>query len=145
LWDERDPESLRLFGEFPGGGLGRRGSLFAHDARLFDLKSRSLKPLISLKVTQRAVVLTFDLPQAEKKGINITSTDSVVEVEAKLKKPASVRVGWTVQKYVRIEYYKAMVELPRTVKSDEATATFRNGLLTVKFPLAGSGTKVNIH
>lgn len=140
MWDEED---LGLLGAF---GLSPRlaASLFASDSRPFDIKSRSLRPLVSTKVTHKAVVLTFDLPYVERKQISVTATDTTVEVEAGLKRPAAVRVGWTVQGRVRFNRYKALVELPTPVRAQLAKASFKNGLLTVRIPLAGSGTRVKV-
>jgi len=144
LWDEEELESLRRLGlALPRPPLVER-LILGDVGRSFDPKSKSLKPLFSIRVAARAVTVTFDLPYVEKKRISLTSTDSSVEVDAKLKAPATVRVGWTVQKRVRFERYKAHVDLPRTVDPEKAKATFRNGLLTVRFPVASSGSKVKI-
>jgi HSP20 family protein len=97
-----------------------------------------------MKLTPSAIILTFDLPLVEKKGISVTSTATTVEVEAQLKAPARVRAGWTVHKSVRFLRYKSHIRLPLAVTADEAKATFRNGLLTVRLPTATPGTKVRV-
>lgn len=110
----------------------------------FDLGSKSLMPLVGIKSTAAHVVLTFDIPYAEKKGIRVTATTATVEIDARLREPTNVRVGWTVQKHIRFHRYKASVKLPRAVKPEAAKATFKNGLLTVTMPLAGPGRRVKV-
>lgn len=119
-------------------------ALFAEDRLLFDLKSRSLRPLCRVEATEDAVTVTFDLPYVEKKDISVTSTDDTLSVEAKMRKAVTLRVGGSVQKRVQFERYTRLVRLPRRVEPEKAKATFRNGLLRVKFPVAKKGNRVRI-
>ncbi len=118
--------------------------LFGEEMPLFDLRSKSLRPLCRIDVTEDAVTVTFDLPYVEKKDITLTSTENTVNVEAEMRKPATLRVGGSVQKHAVFERYTRRVRLPTRVKPESATATFRNGLLRVKFPIARKGERVRI-
>ena len=117
---------------------------FREERPLFDLKSKSLRPLCRTEATEDAVTVTFDLPYVEKKDIHLTSTENTLNVEAKMRKAVAVRVGGSIQKHVQFERYTAVVALPTKVQPEKAKATFRNGLLRVKFPVAKRGNRVRV-
>jgi len=119
-------------------------SLIDEERLLFDLKSKSLMPLCRIQATEDAVTVTFDLPYVEKDNISLTATDDTLSVEAKTRKAVTLRVGGSVQKRVQFERYTRLVRLPRRVEPERAKATFKNGLLRVKFPIAKRGNRVKI-
>jgi HSP20 family protein len=145
VWGEDD-------GESGGVGIGRPRALrsfiedvfFGEERPLFDLKSKSLRPLCRIEATDEAVTVTLDLPYVEKKDISLTSTESTLYVEAKMRKAVAVRVGGSVQRQVQFERYTGVFRLPTTVKPEKGKATFKNGLLRVKFPVAKRGNRVRI-
>jgi HSP20 family protein len=111
---------------------------------LFDLKSRSLKPLCRVEATEEAVTVTFDLPYVDRKDTTLVSTEDTVGVEAKTRRAVTLRVGGSVQRQAQFERYTLRVRLPRRVVPEKGKATFRNGLLRVKFPIAKRGKRVSI-
>jgi HSP20 family protein len=117
---------------------------FSEDRPLFDLKSKSLRPLCRIEATEEAVTVTFDLPYVEKKDISLTSTENSINVEAKMRKAVAVRVDGSVQRHVQFERYTGVVRLPTRVQPEKAKATFKNGLLRVKIPVAKRGNRVRI-
>jgi HSP20 family protein len=119
-------------------------ALFVEERLLFDLKSRSLKPLCKIEATEEAVTVTFDLPYVEKDDISLTSTEDTLSVEAKMRKAITLKVGGSIQRHVEFERYTKHIKLSRRVEPEKATATFKNGLLRVKFPLAKKGNRVRI-
>ena len=124
--------------------LSSRTSSSARRGRFSILKSKSLRPLCRIEATEEAVTVTFDLPYVEKKDISLTSTESTLSVEAKMRKAVAVRVGGSVQRHVQFERYTGVVRLPTAVKPEKAKATFKNGLLRVKLPVAKRGNRVRI-
>jgi HSP20 family protein len=135
-----------------GSGIGGRlafrslveDALFGERRPLFDLKSRSLRPLFRIEATEEAVTVTLDLPRVEKKDISLTSTADTLGVEAKMRRPIKLRVGGVVQRHIVFERYTGIFTLPSRVDPEKAKATFRNGLLRVKFPTARRGSRVEI-
>lgn len=147
MWESDDEESQRTgIAEFRPKAIRSliEQALMGEEMLLFDLKSKSLRPLCRVEATAEAVVVTLDLPYVEKKDISLTSTDDTLSVEAKMRKAVTVRVGGSVQKRVQFERYTRLVSLPRRVDPEKAKATFKNGLLRVKFPLAKRGNRVRI-
>jgi HSP20 family protein len=117
---------------------------FGEERPLFDLKAKSLRPLCRIEATEEAVTVTFDLPYVEKNDISLTSTENTLQIEARMRKAITLRVGGGVQRHVEFERYTGTIRLPTTVQPDKAKATFRNGLLRVKFPIAKKGNRVTI-
>ncbi|MDA4132770.1 MAG: Hsp20/alpha crystallin family protein [Thaumarchaeota archaeon] len=119
-------------------------ALLDQERLLFDLKSRSLKPLCRIESTEEAVTVTFDLPYVDRKDITLVSTGDAVGVEAKTRSAVTLRVGGSVQRQVQFGQYSLRVRLPRKVEPEKGKATFKNGLLRVKFPIAKRGGRVRI-
>jgi len=111
---------------------------------LFDLKAKSLRPLCRVEATEEAVTVTFDLPYVDRKDITLVSTEDTVAVEAKTRRGVILRVGGSVQRQAQFERYTLRVRLPRSVEPEKGKATFKNGLLRVKFPVAKKGKRVKI-
>ena len=147
MWgDDEESESLASLGfGYPAPFRSLvQDFLFGEARPLFDLQTKSLRPLCRVEASHGAVTVTFDLPYVEKKDIVLTSTENTVEIEAKMRKPVTLRVGGTIQKRVLFEKYTTRVRLPASVVPEKAKATFRNGLLRVRFPMAKKGNRVKI-
>ena len=146
MWGEDEDESVENVGIAGPGALRSfiEDALFGELRPLFDLKSKSLRPLCRIEATEEAVTVTFDLPYVEKNDISLTSIESTLSVEAKMRKAITLRVGGSVQRRVQFERYTRRIRLPTRVEPERARATFRNGLLMVKFPIAKRGNRVRI-
>ena len=146
MWEEDDKDESGSVGI--GGPAALRSfiedAIFGEERPLFNLKSKSLRPLCRIEANEEAVTVTFDLPYVERKDITVTSTENTLNVEAKMRKAITLRVGGSVQKHVQFERYTRRVRLPTRVEPERAKATFRNGLLRVKFPIAKRGNRVRI-
>jgi HSP20 family protein len=146
VWGDDEDQSVENVGVVGPGALRSfiEDALFGEERPLFDLKSKSLRPLCRIEANEEAVTVTFDLPYVEKNDISLTSTESTLSVEAKMRKAITLRVGGSVQKRVQFERYTRRIGLPTKVDPERAKATFRNGLLMVKFPIAKRGSRVRI-
>ncbi len=146
MWDDEESEALDSLAISGPAALRSlvEGFLLGDVRSLFDLKSKSLRPLCRIEATQGAVTVTFDLPYVEKKDIVLTSTGDTLDIEAKTRKPVTLRLGGSIQKRVLFERYAARVRLPTSVAPEKAKATFKNGLLRVRFPIAKRGNRVKI-
>jgi HSP20 family molecular chaperone IbpA len=61
-----------------------------------------------------------------------------------MKIPANVKVGGSVQRHFQFERNSKKIRLPVRVNPDDAKATFRNGLLIVRYDTARKGNPVPI-
>ena len=90
------------------------------------------------------MTVTFDLPHVEKNDITLTLTENTLNIEAKMRKAVTLRVGGSAHRHVKFERYMRRIRLPTRVEPGRAYAIFRNGLLRVRFPIAKRGNRVRI-
>ncbi|WP_328766961.1 Hsp20/alpha crystallin family protein [Haloarcula nitratireducens] len=80
-------------------------------------------------------VLTADLPGFEKDDIDVRVTDRTLRLEAENAEETEEEEEG---EYVRRERHRASVarsiSLPEAVEADDISATFNNGVLTVRLP-----------
>jgi HSP20 family protein len=93
------------------------------------------------------LVLTAELPGFDTDDIDVQVTDDTVDLAAEHETEATETTG----EFVRRERHRASVErsirLPASVRTDDSSATFENGLLTVRLPKTEpttEGTQIEI-
>ena len=111
---------------------------------LFDVKSKTLRPLFRIEVTDKEVTVTFDLPCVEKDDVEVNSTEETLSVEARMRKPVTLKVGGPFQRHVEFEKFSKKIRLPVKVEPGKGEAHFRNGMLTISFPVAHRGRSLQI-
>jgi len=93
-----------------------------------------MKPLADVHETEDAVVVTMDMPGAEKQDIDISVVDEELRVSAQRKSESEVDE----QDYHRRERtytrFERRVLLPASIKAEEARATLNNGVLQITLP-----------
>jgi HSP20 family protein len=114
------------------------------ESPLFDVESKTLKPLFRLEINDEWVIVAFDLPGAKKEDIEVTCTEDVISVEAEMRRPVSLRVSANKNKPARFERYAKKIRLPVRVDPDKGTAKYRNGMVVVKLPILRGGKAVKI-
>ena len=111
---------------------------------LFDLQRSVVKPLYRVELKDGHVVVMFDIPGVDKDDVSLTATDDSISIEAKMKRPVSLKVGGSVQKLVEFERYGTTVQLPIRINPDKAKATIKRGILRVRVPLVQRGTRLKV-
>ncbi len=134
LFDEMDRRVHAILRQTLGG---------MHDS-LFDMDSKSLKPLFRIEVSDEQVVVIFDLPYVGKEDISLTSTEETLSIEAKMKKPVTMKLGGSIQRHFQFEKYSKKIRLPLRVDPNNAKARFRNGRLVVSYGTGQKGNSVKI-
>jgi HSP20 family protein len=113
----------RLFDDvFRGFGLSSFGGL-----------SRQLSwPSLELGETDTEVRVIAELPGLDEKDVNITVEEGVLMLCSEKKSEIEDKDrGYTERSYGRFE---RRIGLPRSVEREKASATFRNGVLTITLP-----------
>jgi len=116
-------EVNRLFDDvFRGFGMPSLGG--------FD---RSLSwPNVELGETEKEIRVTAELPGRDEKDVDITVEEGVLTLRGEKKSEVEDKDrGYSERSYGRFE---RRIGLPRGVEKDKASATFRNGVLTVTLP-----------
>ena len=111
---------------------------------LFDIASRSLRPLFNLEVSEDMVTATFDLPGASRDEISITCTEDTISVDAEMTRPVKLRVSSGRHEQEEFVRYSKKVLLPVRVDPERGSAKFRNGMVVVKLPRLREGKSVRI-
>jgi HSP20 family protein len=99
-----------------------------------DSSIRAWAPEVDIQETGKEVVVSASLPGMEKKDITVDVTDESVTLRGERR----MEEGQAGRGYFSIEqaygsFYRS-VRLPTAVKSDEATATYKDGVLRVSLP-----------
>lgn len=89
-------------------------------------------PNVELGETDKEVRITAELPGLEEKDVDITVEEGVLTLRGEKKSEVEDKDrGYTERSYGRFE---RQIGLPRGIEQDKASATFRNGVLTVTLP-----------
>jgi HSP20 family protein len=136
IFDEIERRMHAMFEEVLGAG----------QAALFDISTKSLKPLFRIEVNDdEEVVVIFDLPYVEQKDdIELHSTADSLSIQAKMRKAISIQMGGPFQREMEFERYTKKIKLPVKVDPNGARAVFSNGMLRITYPVAHAGTSVRI-
>lgn len=92
------------------------------------------KAVVDVQVTDRDVIVTAELPGMNKEDIELNVTSERLEIKAQTRKETSEeKEGYAAHGRMYAGFYQS-VPLPAAVKSEEAKATFKNGVLEVTLP-----------
>lgn len=118
----------RELNRFFSGGFPEIFSFMGNDRNL---------PKVDVYETEKEVVVTCDLPGIEKKeDIHIDVAEHHVSIQGTIQRMEEVKSDqFYRQERYEGEFYRT-VPLPAAVKSDEAKATYRNGVLEIRIPKA---------
>jgi HSP20 family protein len=94
---------------------------------------RSLSwPHLELGETEQEIRITAELPGLEEKDVEITIEEGLLTLRGEKKAEVDDKDrGYTERSYGRFE---RRIGLPHGIERDEASATFKNGVLTVTLP-----------
>lgn len=104
-------------------------------------------PQIDIKETDKAVEVRAALPGVEKKDINIDLTENALAIscERREEKEEKGKSGWLRREQSYGRFYRSF-PLPAPVKTAEAKAEYRDGVLKLTMPKqkAGKGRSIEI-
>ena len=119
-------EMNRLFDSFFTGWPERRKDLLASE----------WAPSIDVAETDEEIVVTAELPGVKQDEVDITITDDVLTLKGEKKEEKEVKE----KNYHRVERsygsFQRSISLPTGVKSDEAKASYKDGVLHITVPKA---------
>lgn len=89
-------------------------------------------PRLELSETDKELHITAELPGLDEKDVEITVEDGVLTLRGEKRAEIEDKdSGYSERSYGRFE---RRIGLPKGVDGDQATATFKNGVLTVTLP-----------
>jgi HSP20 family protein len=94
---------------------------------------RSLEwPSVELAETDNEIRVTAELPGMDEKGVDISVHEHVLSIRGEKRSETEDKDrGYSERSYGRFERH---IGLPRGVEEDRASATFKNGVLTIVLP-----------
>lgn len=111
----------------------------------WSVAEKALEPLYDVEELEKEIVVTADLPRVRsKEDLEIHSTETTLEIEARMCQPVSFRRWGTVQKDADFECYRKVITLPAEVDPEGGRASLKNGILTVRLPKRVRRHKVRI-
>mgnify|MGYP000173805734 FL=1 len=108
--------------------------------------SGAYEPPIDIEEREDAYVVYADVPGFSKEDIKITVGDNYVEIEAQ-KSEEEIREAASRNYVVRQRSYESIkkrVELPSSIKPEEARAKLENGVLVIHLPKRVVGREIPI-
>lgn len=107
---------------------------FPFDFRIPSLIQGFNRPRMDVSENEKEVIATAEVPGIDKNNIEINIQDNILEIKGQTTKQEEKNQ----QNYYMLErYYGAFsrrIVLPAEVDADKATATFENGVLTIRMP-----------
>lgn len=98
--------------------------------------ARGFAPSIEVYATDEEVVVSAELPGMRPEDVNVEITEDAVHLTGEMKKEAEIKED----NYYRTErqygHFERIVPLPNRIKDDQAKASFKNGVLTIRAPFA---------
>lgn len=95
---------------------------------------RYRKPFIDIAETDKEVVATVDMPGLNKEDIKINLTEDRLEISAETKQDEEKKEKGYIYKERRSGSYYRSISLPSSIDSDNAKASYNNGVLEIKMP-----------
>ena len=122
-------EMDRLFGDM---SLGR--GLASGFGRLANLEDSMWSPQVEAFEREGKLIVRADLPGLTKDDIDVTITDDVITIRGERRQEREEKAeGFYRSERSYGSFYRA-IPLPGGVKSEEANATFRDGVLEISLP-----------
>jgi len=120
----------RMFDQMLGGGSLSRMGLPSLDV------GKGFLPSVEVYATDDEVVVKAELPGLDAKDVNVEILEDQIVLTGELKKEEEIKED----NYYRTErqygHFERAIPLPNRVRDADAKATFKNGVLTIRAPLA---------
>lgn len=101
----------------------------------WDLAEKTLEPLYHVQDLVDEVVVTVDLPCVhDKEDLEVSCSETELEIKARMYRPVSFGRWGTVQRDVDFESYRKVIPLPAEVDPEKVRASFKGGILKMNLP-----------
>ncbi|MGD0159242.1 MAG: Hsp20 family protein [Candidatus Bathyarchaeia archaeon] len=101
----------------------------------WDLKTCAIEPLREITVKPTEVIVTVDLPYADKKTVKVEAVDtSSLEISAEMKKKIRLKELGITHRQGVIQRFHAWIHVPVAVNMDKMKIEHKKGILEIKLP-----------
>ncbi len=91
-------------------------------------------PPVDIYETDKDVIVKAHIPGVKKEDLEVTVRDNAVTIRGEIKQEEEIREENYHCRELRYGSFARTVPLPVPVKEEEVTATFENGVLTIRAP-----------
>jgi len=99
-----------------------------------DLAALDWEPAVEMFETDQHVVVRAEMPNIDPKKVDVTVTDGVLTLRGETRHEEEHTGRNYFRRELRTGAFTRTLSLPTEVKSAEATATYKDGVLEVKLP-----------
>ncbi len=149
-WDPfRELESLRREMERLFDEVFERTPFFRREPLLETTEEfrRVWTPACDIYETDKEVVVKANLPGVSKDNVEVIVTEDSITIKGQAKEETEVKEKNYYRRELSYGAFERVIPLPIAVKSDEAKATFKDGILEIRAPkqeVSPKGRKINI-
>lgn len=97
---------------------------------------RAFTPNVEVYQTGNEVVIKAELPGLDPKDVHVEILEDQVMLTGELKQESEIKEDNYFRSERQYGHFERVVPLPNRIKDGEAKASFKNGVLTVRAPLA---------
>ena len=97
---------------------------------------RAFSPNVEVYATDADVVIKAELPGLEAKDVELEITEEAVRLSGEMHKEEEIEEDNYYRSERQYGHFERLIPLPNRVKDDQAKASFKNGVLTIRAPLA---------
>ncbi len=113
----------------------RLNQLFEHFAPREEwLGEKTMAPLMDVKEEDDKIIVTTDVPGVDKKDVDISVRDDILEINAKCGKESDVEEEGYVRHERMYKSFHRAITLPSFVTEEGAKAKLEDGVLTLTLP-----------
>lgn len=105
---------------------------------------RMYAPALDLYATADAVIAKVALPGVKPEDVDVTITDDLVTVTGSFKEETETAESGYVHRELSRGSFSRSFAMPTAIKTEMATATFKDGLLTLTLPKAEQVTPKHV-
>ncbi len=95
---------------------------------------REATPALDLFTTQEAVIAKIALPGVKPEDVDVTIADDIVTIHGSYQEEKETTEAGYVHKELSRGSFSRTIAVPTAVKAEAATASFKDGLLTLTLP-----------
>lgn len=104
--------------------------------RLQGLPGMTYVPNVEVYETDKDLIINVELPGLDPKNVNVEISADSVYISGETKQETEIQEDTYYRSERMFGEFKRTIPLPDQIKDQEAKATFKNGLLTIRAPLA---------
>lgn len=94
---------------------------------------RYIKPAVNIIETEEGMTLVADIPGASKETMDVNVEKGILTLNAPV---ARTMPGRAIYTEIELAHYYRQFSIPETLAHDKAIASFNNGVLTLRIPVA---------